>query len=300
MSTLQMNAALGPLFAFVILSPVQVAQKGKGEPPKIIRKANAALQASAINRVEAVYPPQVVAARIFGTVVVEVTIDESGSVSSARAVSGHPLLKEAAVDAARGWTFKPTMLQGQPVKVLGTLAFTFNLPEYIVRERNIERLKQQIAMSPRNPKLHYHLGLACEANEQFGDALKAYARAVALKPNYGDAQVALGGVYMKLNRYDEALQAYNQAVGLSLTPEIKAASYRAMALIYLRRDKLREAVEPFKRAIALAPEGSMYLNLGLTYLKLGDKTSAMEQYRLLKQWNSILAEQLLKQINEAK
>jgi hypothetical protein len=38
---------------------------------------------------------------------------------------------------------------------------------------------------------------------------------------------------------------------------------------------------------------------GLTYLKLGDKTSAMEQYRLLKEWNSILAERLLKQINEA-
>jgi len=71
-----------------------------------------------------------------------------------------------------------------------------------------------------------------------------------------------------------------------------------MAMIHLRRDEFQEAVEPFKRAIALAPEGSMFLNLGLTYLKLGDKSSAIEQCRLLKQWNSILAAQLLKQINE--
>jgi len=300
-NTSRMNAVLGSLFAaLLILSPVRAQQRGKAEPPKITRKANGALQASAINRFEAVYPPPALAARIFGTVLVEVTIDESGSVTSARALSGHPLLKEAAVDAARGWTFKPTLMQGRPIKVLGTLTFTFKLPDYILRDRIVERLKQQIAKNPQNPTLHYRLGLAYEENEQFGDALKAYERAVALKPNYGDAQVALGALNMKLNQYDKALRAYNQAVLLDLTPEIKGAAYRAMALIYFRRDRFQEAVEPFKQAIALAPQGTMHLNLGLTYLKLGDKTSAMEQYRLLKERNSILAAQLLKQINDAK
>src|SRR5688500_5308344 len=107
MNTLRMNGVLGLFFASLLsLSPQQAAKQRTAEPLKVTRKTNAALHASAINRVEAVYPPQVVAARIFGTVVVEVTIDESGSVTSARAVSGHPLLKEAAVDAARGWTFK--------------------------------------------------------------------------------------------------------------------------------------------------------------------------------------------------
>jgi tetratricopeptide (TPR) repeat protein len=230
-----------------------------------------------------------------------VTIDESGNVTSAQAVAGHPLLKDAAVEAARGWTFKPSVLQGKPVKVVGSLRFTFNLPDYILRDpvRIIERLRQQIARNPKDPRLHYQLGRAYEENQQDEDALKAYARALDLKPDYGDARVARGSLNMKLNRYDEALDAYNQAVLLDLTPEIKASAYRAMALIYFRRDQFREAVEPFKQAIALAPQGSMYLNLGLTYLKLGDKRSAMEQYRLLKERNSILAGQLLKQINEA-
>lgn len=297
---LRMNAALGSLLvALVILLPVQAAQQGKTEPPKITRKANASLQASAISRVEALYPPTALAERVFGAVLVEVAIDESGTVTSARAISGHTLLRQAALDAARSWTFLPTMLQGKPVKVIGTLTFTFQLPEYILREKAIERLKQQIARNPQDPKLHYRLGLAYEDNEQSGDALKSYARAVALKPQYGDALIALAALNVKLNQYDDALRAYNKAVVLDLTPEIKAALYRGIALIYLRRDKFQEAVEPFKRAIALAPQASMYLNLGLTYLKLGDKTSAMEQYRLLRRWNSILAEQLLKQINEA-
>jgi tetratricopeptide (TPR) repeat protein len=203
------------------------------------------------------------------------------------------------VEAARGWTFKPTIVENKPVKVMGTLSFTFNLPEYAMRDRNIQRLKHQIGVSPKNPRLYYRLGVAYSENGQLEDAIHAYKLAIALDAKYGDAQVELAGLYMRLNRYDDALQVYNRAVALDLTPKTKAASYRAMALIYFRKDRFQEAVEPFKQAIALAPEGSMYLDLGLTYLKLGDKASATEQYRLLKQWNSILAEQLFKQINEA-
>jgi protein TonB len=62
-----------------------------------------------------------------GAVVVEVTIDENGSVIAASAISGHPLLKDAAVSAARRWKFKPTKLSGQPVKVIGTITFNFQM-----------------------------------------------------------------------------------------------------------------------------------------------------------------------------
>lgn len=297
----RLNSVLWSLLTTsLLLSPVEAAPQKKPEPPKLIRQANAALQASAINRVEAVYPPQAVQARVYGTVLVEVSIDENGSVASAKALSGHPLLREAAVDAARGWSFKPAVVQGKPVKVLGTLTFTFNLPEYVLRDRAIERLKQQIAMNPNNAKLHHRLGRAYEDNEQFADAMKSYARAVSIDPQYGDAHVALGNLNMKLNQNDAALYAYRQALTLNLTSEMKAAANRAMALIYFRSDRFREAVEPFKQAIAIAPQGSLYFNLGLTYLKLGDKTSAMEQYRLLKDRNSILAEQLLKKVDESK
>ena len=80
---------------------------------------------SATHRVDAEYPPLAQAARISGSVVVEVTIDEAGLVSSARAISGHPLLKDSAVNAARQWRFTPTMLAGVPTKVVGTLTFNF-------------------------------------------------------------------------------------------------------------------------------------------------------------------------------
>jgi protein TonB len=67
------------------------------------------------------------AAQVSGTVVVEVLVDEEGNVSSARAVSGHPLLKDAAVEAAREWKFSPTSLDGKAVRVVGTITFNFAL-----------------------------------------------------------------------------------------------------------------------------------------------------------------------------
>jgi outer membrane biosynthesis protein TonB len=54
-------------------------------------------------------------------------VDEKGSVTSARAVSGHPLLRPAAEAAARRARFSPTLLSGRPVKVRGVLTYDFKL-----------------------------------------------------------------------------------------------------------------------------------------------------------------------------
>jgi TonB family protein len=85
------------------------------------------LNGKADKRTQPVYPAIARAAGASGPVEVEVTVDESGNVASARAVSGHPLLQQSAVEAARQWTFKPTMLEGKPVKVAGTITFNFML-----------------------------------------------------------------------------------------------------------------------------------------------------------------------------
>ena len=64
---------------------------------------------------------------IGGSVKVLVTIDESGRVVSARAESGHVLLRGSAVMAARQAKFTPTVVSGQPVAVSGFITYTFSL-----------------------------------------------------------------------------------------------------------------------------------------------------------------------------
>jgi protein TonB len=83
------------------------------------------LQGKAINRVQPPYPPIARAAHASGAVQVQVTISEDGRVIEAAVMNGHPLLRDAALQAAKRWTFHPTELSGVPVKVQGILTFNF-------------------------------------------------------------------------------------------------------------------------------------------------------------------------------
>ncbi len=100
----------------------------KPSPPKRTTPVSGGvLTGKAISKPQPGYPPIAKAARASGAVVVQITVDESGRVVSASAVSGHPLLQQAAVNAVRNWRFSPTMLSGQPVKVTGTVTVNFTL-----------------------------------------------------------------------------------------------------------------------------------------------------------------------------
>jgi len=71
------------------------------------------------------YPAAARAVKASGAVNVQVTIDEQGNIISASAVSGHPLLRQAAEQAAREAQFAPTLLEGVPVKVTGVIVYNF-------------------------------------------------------------------------------------------------------------------------------------------------------------------------------
>jgi TonB family protein len=92
-------------------------------PPKII--SGGVVNGKAINLVKPPYPPAARAVRAAGAVDVQVVIDEQGNVTSATATSGNPLLRPAAVQAARQSKFSPTMLSGQAVKVSGIIRYNF-------------------------------------------------------------------------------------------------------------------------------------------------------------------------------
>ena len=71
------------------------------------------------------YPAMAKQIHVQGSVNVQVVIDETGKVISAKAVSGHPLLVPDCVRAATNARFTPTMLNGQPVKLSGVIVYNF-------------------------------------------------------------------------------------------------------------------------------------------------------------------------------
>jgi TonB family protein len=91
-----------PLFkvALALLACTAVFGQTGGGP-----KATADAQPSVVSAVAPVYPPIARAARAMGAVVVAVTVNDAGDVTMAEMASGHPLLKETCLRAARRWRF---------------------------------------------------------------------------------------------------------------------------------------------------------------------------------------------------
>ncbi|HEV2663723.1 MAG TPA: TonB family protein [Blastocatellia bacterium] len=104
-------------------------QKAAAEPKKVSTEtqkiSQGLLEGSVIKRRMPAYPLMARSMNAYGKVEVRILISEGGQVIEATAISGHPALRTAAVDAAREWVYKPTMFNGIPTKVETILTFTF-------------------------------------------------------------------------------------------------------------------------------------------------------------------------------
>lgn len=115
----------------------------ENSPAGAVRRGEGLFQGTAITRVAPAYPSIAKYERVDGTIIVEVLVDESGDVVSARPITTNlrhhagktdeippaavEALKQAAVDAVRQWKFAPTTVEGKRVKVLGTITLYFHL-----------------------------------------------------------------------------------------------------------------------------------------------------------------------------
>jgi len=77
--------------------------------------------------VSPVYPPDAREARVQGVVILEVLIGENGKVERAKVLRSIPMLDQAALDAVGQWEFTPTLLNGEPKKVIMTVTVNFTL-----------------------------------------------------------------------------------------------------------------------------------------------------------------------------
>ncbi len=109
--------------------PPPPAATPKPEPPKLLKVSQGVLVSKIISLPKPNYPPIAKQLRLQGAVSIQVLIDESGKVVSAKALSGpHQILVNAAESAALQARFSPTLLSNQPVKVSGVITYNFVLP----------------------------------------------------------------------------------------------------------------------------------------------------------------------------
>lgn len=95
------------------------------------------------------------------------------------------------------------------------------------------------------------LAAAATAKGDLGEAAQALERAVALRPNDGNAFADLGSVYLRQGRVDEAQKILERA--LALDPTMPRAN-NMMGLVALRKGATESAEAHLREAIRLQPD----------------------------------------------
>lgn len=112
---------------------VRVAEQSSGpapqsmRPPRRVRVSGGVMAANNLSKVDPVYPAEARAAGVSGTVVLHAIIGKDGSVQSVTVVAGPAVLQASALDAVRQWTYKPFLLNGEPVEVDTTITLNYSL-----------------------------------------------------------------------------------------------------------------------------------------------------------------------------
>jgi len=128
--TLAAGFSMLSLSAWIVASalPLHAApQPQSAQERRPIRVGGNVQQSNLVSQVKPAYPPEAKAARIQGTVHLEATISEEGTVVNLVVLSGPDELIESALAAVRQWVYRPTLLNGEPIAVITTIDINYTL-----------------------------------------------------------------------------------------------------------------------------------------------------------------------------
>jgi protein TonB len=92
-----------------------------------IRTGGAIVTPALVSRIDPVYPPIAVSAKVEGTVILEAVVDRDGRVESVTVLRSIPLLDNAAIASVRQWRYSPLLLNGHPERFVLTVTVSFSL-----------------------------------------------------------------------------------------------------------------------------------------------------------------------------
>jgi protein TonB len=105
-------------------SPAQVQARQRIERVSVSTDES---QGMVKHRVQPEYPQLAYQAGVQGTVLLKVLIDVKGHVKDVKAISGPPLLIQAAIDAVKQWEFRVYLKNGKPAEMETQVAQSFSL-----------------------------------------------------------------------------------------------------------------------------------------------------------------------------
>ncbi len=189
--------------------------------------------------------------------------------------------------------------------------------------------RQAIKLDKKFDSAYYEIGLIYSQTTTPDSAVWYFNKAISLKPLMALAHIALGNFYRDNKpNYDSALICYFNALKTdslnkltyysiawcynaksenekAIPYGIKAleidntyrAAYNELGHAYRKTGKYREAIEQFKKNLAISVVDIAILYSGFCYVELKDKEGALQQYESLKKVNEKMAASLKRQID---
>jgi len=145
--------------------------------------------------------------------------------------------------------------------------------DYILLKDNIDAdhwLTRSLQADPRDPQAWYYLGRMKYSTGQFREAIEAFEQCLKLEPRNVEAENNVGLSYEALQRPDEAIQAFENAIAWQTESSAKDPEpFIELAHLYLNENQPEKAVPYLSQSIAISPNVSKaHEELGKAYSQL--------------------------------
>jgi protein TonB len=181
-----------------VLTLSLVGSLASAQDPQPLRVGGVIKAPTKIVDVAPVYPEIAQAAGAEGVVILELLVDPTGAVSSARVIRSVPLLDEAALQAVYGWVYTPTFLNGVAVPIYYNVTISFSLKDATQARANTPGTPPSVASLARPPVMSAQAA-SPDAIEQaravavrVGGAVRAPRKITNVDPVYPPIAVAAG------------------------------------------------------------------------------------------------------------
>ena len=141
----------------------------------------------------------------------------------------------------------------------------------------IAAYKKAIAVKPDHAKAYYNMGVIYDDLKRYTDAIIAYKKAIAIKPDYARAYYNMGWACEMLKQYRAAIAAYKKAIAIK--PDFARAYYN-IGVVYGKHEQYQDAIGAFKKCVAIDPDLAVaHFKMGFTYYLSNRPREAIGAFR---------------------
>jgi tetratricopeptide (TPR) repeat protein len=158
----------------------------------------------------------------------------------------------------------------------------------------IAHYTEALRIKPDYADPHNNLGVALARQEKDEEAIAHYIEALRIKPDHADAHYNLGNALARQGRFQEAILHF--AAVLRVNPDDAEANCN-LGLALAEQGKAQEAITHYIEALRIKPDfAAAHFHLALAYFMIGNRSSALEEHKILKTLNPELANTLSQKI----